>query len=559
MSHPLQQERREAGPRQIAFVAWFTLLYALAIGFRNGGGDHPAYLPFGLRLADPSFLPGDWFTWETPHSHYAFGVIVAGIAKTGLLELGLTLGALIQSCGFALFLFLAVRAVYDKPLVPWAIALMLAASNGLIDPAGPMLIPKEFSATGLAGAATVAGLALLLMDRPAWAGVGMGLAGLVHALYGVLLTPVVGVVALTLWSKGRSREGLVLGAIFAVLASPTVVRALSFGSTPGVEEAQEIAREIFAVHLVPASWNPGVYLPFLGALLLGAAGLVTRPPRLTKAFQAAAATIALLVFVSLPLGYFDAGGISTIWPWRLAPLLTLMGLVSASAAVSRPDLFALRSPLKVAVVIALLVAGATMYGRQVDRFALLTVAIGAASPFVILLGSGTEKQMFRGPAASMSLLFVLITIGFVPESMRGVGDSNYRIRADDDLAPLLEWISTSTRPESVFATPPAMGEFRLAAGRPTVGDMVATPWYPPARIAWRQRIRDLTGVESLSDWAALNEGFLTIGCDRAMRLRRLYRVDYVLLGVGNELDCGVVAYSDGYYSVTDLRGVEARP
>ncbi len=44
-----------------------------------------------------------------------------------------------------------------------------------------------------------------------------------------------------------------------------------------------------------------------------------------------------------------------------------------------------------------------------------------------------------------------------------------------------------------------------------------------------------------------------------MRLRRLYRVDYVLLGVGNELDCGVVAYSDGYYSVTDLRGVEARP
>lgn len=167
--------------------------------------------------------------------------------------------------------------------------------------------------------------------------------------------------------------------------------------------------------------------------------------------------------------------------------------------------------------------------------------------------------MFRGPAASMSLLFVLITIGFVPESMRGVGDSNYRIRADDDLAPLLEWISTSTRPESVFATPPAMGEFRLAAGRPTVGDMVATPWYPPARIAWRQRIRDLTGVESLSDWAALNEGFLTIGCDRAMRLRRLYRVDYVLLGVGNELDCGVVAYSDGYYSVTDLRGVEARP
>ena len=68
----------------LALVLGFGLLASISFGISYGiGSTHPTYIIPGIRLADPMFLSGDWWTENTTQYHFFFSQLVAFLYSIG--------------------------------------------------------------------------------------------------------------------------------------------------------------------------------------------------------------------------------------------------------------------------------------------------------------------------------------------------------------------------------------------------------------------------------------------------------------------------------------------
>ena len=554
---------------EIVRVFWFSLLFALVIGVRNGEANQAFYLLYGLRLADPTFLVGDWYTWQVHHNHTVFSGIVAALDRGGILEAGLAAGALLQSVGLALAVYVGVRCAYDRPLPAWAAAVVLLAAVRVPGLEGWGLIYPQFDAFALSGMLTAVGLALLLTERTVLAGTAFGLAGLVHAHYAVLLMPVLfGPVV----AERRGRHlgtAIRLWGPILLIASPTLYRTVSFALVPGAEGWHEVYVARFPFHVYPRSWPSFRWGLFLGSLSLGAAGLLIRRPRVNRRFTGAAGMVLLLVVGSLLLGFSaELSLVTKLWPWRLAPFVIVLSLVTFGAALWEPVGSWKVLPKLLAAVGTVTLATAVMIGPLYYapyyglRALVALLAVGLAPSFVRSLRRQTD---WKEPSLALATL-VFLSVGLVPSIVEyGARRSHVEIRPQHrSTIGVYEWVKSNTPTGTLFVVPPTwLEDFRLITRRPIIVDLESMVGHPDDAAEWYRRLQDVTGLEgpaSASSGGEPDVGYAKMDCARAAMLRAKYGAEYVVFRDGQPplAACAPTAFRDRRYTIVDIRAVNPR-
>lgn len=543
-------------PADIPWLVCFTLLFTAAIGVANGDANQYVYLLPGLQAANPDFLGTDWFVTQVQHPHRSFDKLVAVLARAGFLETGLAILTAAQSAILAMAVWLLARRLYDEPLLPWGLTLMVLAATGTRGVGLMLLTAPQLEGSTIAGVATVTALAFMAEERNAvFAGCAFGIAALFHANFAILLVPVVAVGALVLARRRGPLPALGLLIPLLVFGAPSFIQVLQHGGDPARDAAVSIMVRRFPHHMDPRSWSAAQGLMLAGVFLAGAAGFRLRPPRPKTVLFASVAVMTLLVVGSLIIGYAGLSqAIMMIAPWRLASIVILLAVLAAGAAAIRPP--RLHGRLRYLAVtglgaVAASAVAAVVYGAVPAR-AGVAIAVATVLALHSLLirgrsrcGSTSSSETDRG------IVFVLLAIGFAPSVWHGIERSHLDIRADDEArAGLYEWIRTNTPTTAHFAVPPGWSDFRLVARRPVVAAHKSPPMEPAALIAWTERIEALTGLRPGGEAAPLDSAFLAADCRRVADIVRTYDVPYVIRASGSP-PCGHVAYSGVEFMVVD--------
>ncbi|KPJ96253.1 MAG: hypothetical protein AMS18_01285 [Gemmatimonas sp. SG8_17] len=538
---------------EVAGLTWFTLLFALAIGISNGEINQAVYLLDGLRIADPGFLEGDWYVQEVSHIHRFYSAIVALIALSGLLEVGLGFVALMQPAVLAVATYLGMKALYDRPLLPWAIAMMLFATLGTRGLGLGYLLVPNFEASSFAGTAAVVGFAFIAWSRPLGAGVAWGLAALMHGHYAVLLTPIVAGTVVVCLLRRSPVPVTRLAIPFLLLALPNLLLALRYAFAPGGVESANINLIVYPFHHLPWTEGKEPFARFGAALLLGAGGLVLAKPRVRLLLGAPIVLLAFFVLGSLAVARSTGLGIVIqIWPWRLSALLILFGFVSGGAALvaqTRPW-----GRWEAAAGFSSILLGAAI----LTRYMYAELAVASLAAWVIPLALSTSEELTarypRGRVLLGAIPFAVVTLGFLPSLHIGLSKTHMDLRPHDSRREALyEWARTQTARQSTFAVPVEWDDFRLIARRPVLVDWKGIPGYPPDRLEWKERILTITGRRVLPTGNEAIDSYASLDCERARRLRNQYDVRYIIMKRDARLGCGSVAFEDSWYIALDMQ------
>lgn len=538
------------------WVFSLTALFALAMGVANGDGNQVVYLIPGMHEANPAFLSGDWFATQVDHYHQAFNELVTLIAASGQFELGLAVGTVAQSVGLAVATWILARALYDDPLIPWALTMMLLAVTGTYGVGLTLLTVPQLEASAIAGVAMIFGLALLASERhTVWAGVAFGIAALFHAHFAVLLMPIVGIAALMVYRRTGLARALWLLLPFIALGVPSYMQVFDNIMYPAGAEADRISLLRFPHHTDPRTWGPLQGVLFAAILVIGAVGFAVRAPRRRTPFLIAVGTMAAVAGVSLLVGY---GGLSRdlmiLFPWRLSSMVILCAFLFASAA-------ALQVPvgfrgLRTAVGAAALGAFAIL-ALSVLEVLPLRVGIGAAAAVAVAAWVNWQRPPTTAPSIRRTagrtrfVALSMIVLGFVPAVAHGLTRSQVSLNDRGDRNALYDWVRSHTDSEAVFAIPPSWGDFRLLAERAVVVDHKAAPPVGSDLLEWADRIRSVTGLEPTGEAAPLDAAFFAATCERIRRLHAEYDVRYVIRTL-DVLPCGVPVYSDTSFAIVEL-------
>lgn len=541
-------------------VVWFTLLFVASIGVQNGDSNQNSYLLLGLRIADPGFLTGDWFTWETVHSHQVYGLFVALLARLGLLNVGLALGVTLQNALFALLVYAILRELYERPLIPWAASLVIFSAMDTMSLGAAPWLKSFLGVSTMSSVAMVLGLLLLTRRRFVAAGLALGLAGLLHAHFVVLSLPIMAAVSIERLSGSPSdRPWKVLALFwfaFLAVASPSLVQIARFMTAPGVHEIRWLTASLFPYHIAPWTWWRDPILVLVGAVLFGFGGVVLLPPRPRRAFAYAAGVIVLSVFVSLALAYRHTLDLaSQTWLWRLSPLVLIGGIAAGMVAFTSPSRWtAARASVRWVGVGALLLGFVAIlrFGRSPATHLLLLTAV---IPVAMVVGHVLRRRWITSVWAGHLVATAVITAGFAPLVTNALEVSHLEFRPErPERSALYDWIRTSTSEEAIFAIPPSWEGFRINARRPIVADWKAVPRYAPDRIEWVERMRALTDIQRPgAERRELDDAFARMDCRRISLLRERYGVRFVVHERPKELDCGELVYEDDSFRVWDVR------
>jgi hypothetical protein len=548
------------GYRTVLAVLWFALLFTLEIGVKNGELNHVFYLLEGLRRSHTQFLINDWYTWSTTPYHAAWAWLVAFLSRSGLLEYGLAVGTIITGLSMAVAVYVAMDARYERPLLPWALTLLLFGglfTRGLGD---LQLVPTSLEPFGMAGAGLLVGMAFLAFERPVPAGIAWGFAGFIHAHFALLLAGVIAFALLVPWPGRRWKDIVLLGIPFAILAAPSLLSVATAGTEGGGREAFAILGRVAPQHYYPwrGDWRP--FVVFGGSMLMGAGGLLLRPGRRTPDLATAVCAMSSMVLILLALAALGPFWmINRAIPWRLSSVVMLAAIAAGSAAIAAPQLW---RPDRRARIIGLsaLALGLTacVVGGTKRFYAVALAVMGLAAVLLWLARRPIHQAVLAG---SLRVLpFGLVTVGMLPAVYAELGRSHIDIRTSDpSRAGVYRWIRTDSPVGSVFIIPPSWTDFRLNARRALIADWWAPPMFPHEVIEWDRRMGDLAGIPHPRTLAQVESGYAAMGCQQFESLAERYGADHVVLPSNRPLPCGSEAYRDSSFAVFRLARAGAGP
>lgn len=478
-------------------AALLGLAFALGVGAEFPHSDQHQYLLEGLRMADPGFLPGDWFTGEVAHHHHAFSYLVAALAWAGPMRWTSTAAHLAATWALAWGLWLLVSGIYERPLLTHALAL-LAVGTAL---AGRSVLGATFLAPALlpvnvAAALLVLGLALLVRGRPLAAGAALGASGLAHANFLFLVPLVVGPPLALGRMDVPVRQALAATALFLAISAPTAIGAARFVLEPRTAQDDLLMLALRGPHhYLPASWPLDRYLAFLALVAPGCIGLALRRPEDASRRRAAGLVLAAAGVLAVGLALTTAvyvPAVAALYPFRLAPYLVLASLVAAAGGAAR------------------------------------------------LLG-----RWPRGAMASVATLLVAL-------AARGMAHSGVLRPLPNPREALYAWVRTRTPPGALFVVPPGVQDFRLLGERPIVVDWKCFPLGAADAREWLRRVRRVSGLEAPGDLEEADRGYGTMDAHRARSLAEEFGADY-LLARGEPVDGLEVVYRDPLHVLHRVR------
>lgn len=545
-------------------VAFLMLVAALpVVGFQFGLGNQVEQFPLVERLADPSFLAGDFYVDSGsgfgPRTYYVWLLFVlTRVAPLPVVIFGLSL---LTNFALAAVSFDAVRRHIGGDRVAGAIAAILAVANGsfALGYAG-FLRFDSYQPASLAIPLALVGASSLFAGRRWLGALAFALASLMHPLVGVetagLAFAAAGAAELLRRDAERGLPARLLGyvgpglAFGAAVVAAWALPAMGSGGErlPDQEFFETLAvfrapHHYLARHMPPGHHVTallfGLCTAYLGARLLRERGAALPPLALlclaalvplacaasvvgVDVLHSRAATTAQLFRTLMLLkwvGFLLFARVASGWLQSGRPLPVVAALVPVIATGEA------QPPALVASVASVELAGLLGLSRGLRTLgAVGLAAVGAALGW--LVGHGEEMVragagvwglwwVYRSRASralawglAASVLAALIGFGLYNRSARVVdvqallptyGYDDLR-EPDVDVA---RWARAHTPEGSLFIVPPRFERFRLLAERPVAVDFTSIPFGDAALREWRNRMLALYGPVQGGGFAAL--------------------------------------------------------
>ncbi|MFC1681563.1 DUF6798 domain-containing protein [Pseudomonadota bacterium] len=515
----------------VATVSGLALTLTRGVDF---GVNQFQYLLFGLRLRDAQFLPGDWFTWETHHHHFAFGYLTWLLNAVGPLELTLLLSQAVTLVIFCAGLLVLSKNVTDHGRLTFGLVLLVVVlyPSELDGLGGFFLLSNYLQPSQVSGPLLMLGLGALFARRWMLAGVLIAVGGVFHGSFLVSFFPVACLQALAcgVWCRKRDIVAFLGPLVLAGLVFIVLV-AYSGGIGEADAESMRIMTHFRSPHhYVVSSWIQfsGVWLLlWIAWTVLAILALVSDPRRgwfdpMVVSFGAAA----LITSGSVMQAYLENWpALTSLGLWRVAPWVHYLSLVLVAGRLL--DLMLNKGVgawqmLDVAFVILLLTFVLIWAGTEWQGLLVLF-------PAVFLWKLDWRERHAADKAHSKSaqqivLVFiaVLVTGAALVGGVRNSFNDMQSPVASKSLSSLQRWVLDRTPANAVFVVPPDLQMFRLMMRRPIVVDLKSTPYHPGDLRIWYQRMLDVTGIERSSTVGEIHAGYARLDVSRARLLRNQY-------------------------------------
>ncbi len=544
-------------------VGGLCLLFALSLGAHYGVSDQNVYLLSGLRMADPSFLAKDWFASETVQHHAAFTYLVYLLRATGPLPWTSAALYLLLKALVALSAYVTLRALYDRPFLPFLLSLILLhlaiGTTKLLS--HPFFVPWLLPA-GAASALFLAGVAALSRAAPsrcALSGALFGLSGLLHGTF-LFLTPLfLGGVWIALPRRFSTRERVAFLVPFLALTLPvawTVLARFDLGES-AVGRLDALLRLRAPHHYLPRTWGMAGFALFAQHATLGIIGLLVRWPKTPRSpivLAAAASLSGLFIFVFFCTVILFVPQVALLEPFHFVALLSYLALLFFAGALAQevdpdqdPSPPERRLRQRVLLGLGLFVAFQTNRVVGVALTVLIGLClIGARGG---RLGLNARRPLFGGTLLFLSGLVAfclpLSTAFFVPYRAEG-GPCRwaYSLTPPKALAVLMpskaesdlyRWVRAATPEDALFVVPLDLERFRLNAGRGIVVDWKGFPYRLRDAEAWYRRVAAVSGATNPASKQETLRGYLDLNPERARALARAFGARYVVVRTGQHL------------------------
>jgi hypothetical protein len=592
-------------------VQFLLLIAALPIfGFQFGIGNQVEQLSLVRRLADPTFLRGDFYVDSAAGfgPRFYFCLMLAWLTKALTLPgavFGLTFLTNLTLAGVS---FDAARRHLGADRIGGAIAALTVIVNSsfALGLAGYIRF-QSYQPASIAIALALVSLSCLLAQRRILAGIGFAAAALFHPLIGVE-TAAVAYAACGLAELTRHRRvGEILRAWLAYLPSMLILALavaaewiLPSKGQPRIPDAElfDILVAFRAPHHYLAFGFPISHYLTAAVFVAGLSWLVIRQVRLqglkfelaamvlivaailglcaasalfvdvlhNRAFATAQTFrmllvvkwIGLLLFAAASARWLGEGG-WLAWIAALVPVLATgdaqpLAMAAAIAVMEGDRRLKLSSAVRIALAAGLvLFAAAAAYAVGAHN-EILRAAVGAACLW-LFFGSQSERTPAR--AAAWGLVAALLLAGWFGrfsggELLKGTYTFADLRGADVEVC---RWVKANTPPGSVWITPPEFENFRLVAERPMVVDFTSLPFQELAMREWRARMRALYGEVRGGGFPALHAMEANYRSADPVRLRQAaahYGATYAVLEAQTPWP-ETALYSNAAYKVVRLR------
>lgn len=591
-------------------IALVVGILPTVMNYTFGIGDHIEQLPIVMRAIDPTFLGADFFTNASesfgPRTYYAqFIASLTSLADLPWVYFAL---ALLANTLVAWVTYLFARDVHDGSRLAGLFAVCGAMSLSGFRLGSAANIYEWSLVPAILAMPLILGAVWAGLRRRALLAAGLaGLASLLHPLLGLESACILWLTQILLLLLKHHRSGSLRSEWRELaIALGVIVLFASLNIFPYVG-SERISTEQF-IDIAARFRHPHHYLPSTfasedyrnaGAFLLSAGLAWWAWRRNAKPHSEVVLGIAMVVFVILLLclgGYLFVEVIPTrIWTmaqtFRLLVLakwlgwIVIMGVIARLISGSERQfegfvlLISLLTPLTMVfthlswflwdglrgplrflrrlidpgpllLVVALLLV---RFSPQVDATAIYVIAVLSA----VLLRYWPRVLSYPLMLGGVSVVLIL-TLGFQRSALlvkseqllgRPVHPQITLESLSGDAVEIARYAAEHTPAESIFLTPPGMGEFRYLAQRAIVVDFGAFPFQDLAMLEWKHRIDACYDFPDRTGWDGLQEmklKYRVIEDPEIRELRERYAIDYAVLDRRTETGYPVLVENSTY-------------
>lgn len=527
-------------------LVWGLTLTLCVTGYTFGQSNHHVYLLDALYSQHPGNLARDWFTTHTLQYHVLYTWLVVALQKIHLLTAGffllyLGLAALMHAAWWSI-----VRQIGgDLRTYLLSVFIYHISGGGLGLGVYQFLQDGSFLPSNISSVATLMALAFWLDHRLLAASACVGIAGLFHLNYSLVLLGFWGFFTLLYLVRRKRDAKLATYLLATAIAMTPCLFNVSMAAKSALTQTAKIPIDQFVQlyvklrhphHYDAMSWPIALWASFLWPIPFALYALRKLQPSETKqrlgdAFYTAfgiqlfAVTFAGVWFVSETIVQMSLFRFS-IFPKLISCILTALAITRTTATTQKG----------VAGAIGVLSLGLLIAVGLRDR-----IPDSIPSPSVgLLVGAGLLGITLAVTLASrdswrsvrwIALLALPFAITLASRQRLGVAMPG---EADSAMIEMSRWTRDHTPVDALFLVPPSDSVFRLEAERAAVIGFKHVPQLSGELIEWKRRLDRVLDCDILTLPTPMNNTLA------AMETRYAALPANHLSAVGAEFDCDYV-------------------
>ncbi|MFQ5647131.1 MAG: DUF6798 domain-containing protein [bacterium] len=497
------------------------------------------------KLMDPNFLPRDWLINTTTPTHLVFAYFIYFLSFLGSLPLITIALHFSLYVAFAVAIYLINDLIYEQPFIPFLISIsviQLLIANYRVLSIG--FLRSDFNPHAIACVLIILGITALLYEKYLTTGIFLGIAGLMHGNFLVLIPFLMLPLLLKNLDKFTLKDALKVIIPFILISLPTIFfifKNFMFSDTGSTQSHTTTLLFGSGHHYLPYRWWGGntVFLLFLGILLLGVNGYTIRKPekRPVKIFNDIILIIACLVFIS----YFCTTTVLIIPIMQLLlPRLGAFALVlclilyggAMADIILKPNqtLKDNRKEVYLLVLTMLVIMLAKPYAFRKMFYMLIAYLVPAALNLFLNKKKVDEKSNWVKAATVAGILFIMSN-----NALAGFHRTVYENKPAGPYREIYTWARKHTKETDLFIVPYWLVDgLRLRARRSIVIDLYC-PVDQRQVPEWFRRLMMICGIKKddpKPDYykdPMLIAGYRSMDNERVKKLVEEFKANYLIV------------------------------